>query len=1057
MTSTWDEGDLSEFASFSTRPRGLESAPAVRCSLKGCGQQACLPIERYHGLCSDHFRFLFCIPDETTGEAKGPGLETEDLAMEIVTNGLPSLQRGYNIHSVHGLTACLGHALEANKTDPSWDLALARYDEKADPALVLKFLCLTLYNSSTASLRCTCPLHPCPVFSLRVFYGTELLSNAITPLLMADVLSTRCDAIKTLWRLFQLFHNLPVCQRYSTLEIPTKRNLGPIGHYIGVACTIGIETGLINALLELATGKFTIGQENVAERGSLEQEQKLALLSRAHQLDSPRGKLNGNASPKGVTMQGEFVDLFAHEIINPIILPSIFQCLYALPLTARAEVAKNVYGGLAGKPHTAECMLLSDRWQVWILQLVSDIQLSHLNKEEGDESLLRKQGHTPALRQAATDVVSYCVGFLSLLHFYAFHRWIGPRFANAVAQTLRVIQCFDSGWNMQSLAFVRRFFSAFLDKLLKDSVSIANDVLFAKSNLLRLLVFLIQFVFFTPLTTNSSEPTETISRSYTVVNNKQKKVASNELMLPELIGAKFRTAMYGLDNDDPCVLNLNWDGTQMWASGFAGLVSLHWTAAGMMDVDLLEKMYLLIQKTGLHKVDVTKDGDLFPEDLSVLRALASGHLLLSRILIIMKAAVAEGKDSLGGVPAFVGTATTKLTELFQSKDFVDTIGQYRNIASGNQTSKAYVLMESALTRVKSKPKEFWFQVTPEELIFSATGKSSKSPHSVRLDQILIHDVEAPEGSRNMNRAKQSQGWFPTFNVISPDKLVPQVREYYSKHPFAIHIATPRSSFVVFASSTQMKERWLVVLSQAQSSLRTVKGKIGGGLFGLDPDLYQTTWGGRSAEGVEEETHLSDIHVRFHACVAPMLVQADGITKCTRCPTKFGLLSRKKHCYCCGNVFCSNCTQEEWVLPNFDPVIPQKVCKSCVRELQKIQHQKTVHMAKMIKARSARIDAIKADFLKKTQLEEQARRQLQTRLEEQARLEQQTIVASLTELDLDLASSGSGSISFVSDQPSPADRAITPPLPQSSVPNTPIRPRDSSRLLPFWRDRGDKKG
>ena len=63
------------------------------------------------------------------------------------------------------------------------------------------------------------------------------------------------------------------------------------------------------------------------------------------------------------------------------------------------------------------------------------------------------------------------------------------------------------------------------------------------------------------------------------------------------------------------------------------------------------------------------------------------------------------------------------------------------------------------------------------------------------------------------------------------------------------------------------------------------------------------------------------------------VPSDCIKECNLCQVEFGMLRWKYHCRACGNVFCSNCTQNnEYVCGFADQKV--KVCDLCHRDIIK---------------------------------------------------------------------------------------------------------------------------
>jgi hypothetical protein len=159
----------------------------------------------------------------------------------------------------------------------------------------------------TQNLRCTCPRTPCPVFTIRCFWGTPALYRAISPLLTDSNFAVRSATLKTLWRLFHLFHTMPVCLRYDALDVYARGGVSKFDEYARLSCPPQeLNPQLFNTLLELLTGDLTLPPLMVLARNNPEPDRE--------------------------------IDLFTSDVLNPILLPSIFLFLRSTPLEFRAKV-----------------------------------------------------------------------------------------------------------------------------------------------------------------------------------------------------------------------------------------------------------------------------------------------------------------------------------------------------------------------------------------------------------------------------------------------------------------------------------------------------------------------------------------------------------------------------------------------------------------------------------------------------------------------------------------------------------------------------------------------
>jgi FYVE zinc finger len=74
----------------------------------------------------------------------------------------------------------------------------------------------------------------------------------------------------------------------------------------------------------------------------------------------------------------------------------------------------------------------------------------------------------------------------------------------------------------------------------------------------------------------------------------------------------------------------------------------------------------------------------------------------------------------------------------------------------------------------------------------------------------------------------------------------------------------------------------------------------------------------------------------HLTTKPVWISDGEVSKCHKCGTTFGFITRKHHCRQCGNIFCSNCCFQKKVVKypaknpssTEDPMKPLRVCNTC---------------------------------------------------------------------------------------------------------------------------------
>jgi len=182
-------------------PLGLVSSPsfagdlqAGKCPFTGCGRPSSKPLDRYKGFCAVHYGELFSL--NLVESSKRVLIEEKDVLsagdddksnvnLKIVALGLPRLTAPTDFLTIGGLAVYIGAAIIDPQTERPWQEALgtlrkAAHESKAPAGGegeedILRFLMETLYHTKIANLVCVCPHTPCPVFTLRAFWGTSLL------------------------------------------------------------------------------------------------------------------------------------------------------------------------------------------------------------------------------------------------------------------------------------------------------------------------------------------------------------------------------------------------------------------------------------------------------------------------------------------------------------------------------------------------------------------------------------------------------------------------------------------------------------------------------------------------------------------------------------------------------------------------------------------------------------------------------------------------------------------------------------------------------------------
>jgi hypothetical protein len=107
------------------------------------------------------------------------------------------------------------------------------------------------------------------------------------------------------------------------------------------------------------------------------------------------------------------------------------------------------------------------------------------------------------------------------------------------------------------------------------------------------------------------------------------------------------------------------------------------------------------------------------------------------------------------------------------------------------------------------------------------------------------------------------------------------------------------------------------------------------------------------EGDEDEMHINggilgtggngyddnDINEVDETVVNRPWISDELVHRCTRCTVNFGLLNRKHHCRCCGNIFCDPCSNKLRIVSAISIWQTQRVCLDCAVKLDDIEKTK----------------------------------------------------------------------------------------------------------------------
>lgn len=824
-------------------------------------------------------------------------------------------------------------------------------ETQPDANALLEFLSEVLFSSEIANLKCICPGVPCPVFGLRVFYCSHLLPTAFYGLLQDSESSSNDSVIKIVWRLFSLFHNLPTCPRYHSLQSGSTSEITRAVFYdlIAHSCTVhGVDKQLMNTLLAIA-----------ADRQN-------------PQLDS-----NG------------YVDFMKLEMLNPVILPILFQCLASISVVERAKIMRNIFSSLATKPRVCNGVLQFPDFDLFLFQLVSDIRQSSVqpaseaigasslgsvleiedDNRDGDDSLampdswyeerqklLLLRQRQEDTRKASNDNLIYCLGCMTTLHFYSFTNWISPRFAHAIFKTMSQIRCFSGGWTHESVGFARKFMTSLTTKLSKNVARIRiNAAGFLYQNLAVFLAIIVQQVLYTPIERHATPGNEDLPAF---------------LCRFRALGETVKEADEW-DDESSLILPLTWNSSKTWEFSYRGRIHLHYDdLSGLLDADLVKQVQALLSSLDFSDFDPKSIPNDDP-DLEIKKQLATVAKFFEKMTEIMDTELdpdrpGQGRASFSpshrkssrlpsllafNVPSseteIVRKIANKLGKISERQAAMDWLASQ---FGSNAQSEHEVLMESEL--IRHDGAKLQVVLTPTELRYWKSNKGFLSKDQVtrvELSQLVVNEVmvAATAPGSEMKRGRRRSDIEAKF---------------LEERPCAFKMYTPQESFVVSARTDELSEIWVHLLQRAIQNAKTRNGKIGDGLLGLDPDLLRNVTDLSEDMGSYElarERRASDLEHRIKTGVAPIMLPKSEAKKCFNdgCTASF-FLSRKYHCKSCGNVFCSACVSNTWLLPNIDRNTKSRVCVACLDVLRRAEHKNKVQMLKFLKTQNTRLDLLK---------------------------------------------------------------------------------------------------
>lgn len=384
---------------------------------------------------------------------------------------------------------------------------------------LLSFVLLSLYHRTCALLTCTCPAHPCPLFSLRVIFISRVLLQHLQPLLGHSCRDVQNLSIKVMWRLFQFYAVLPPCNRFQALAMQPpseKKLLGFLNHSFSRKTCLSI----LNVLLELATSKVSLPTILSAESISPAKPDTIATTSDDVSVteetpgdDSGHGswKMSRTDSPSTPTTdlgsllsisfswkQQSTIDLFRCKVENACLLPHIFRLVARAGERDRLEAMKIMFSMLVGKALSVETVLQMKKWPFWILEIMAALPASVLHAPPRlSPSSKQVVDEKEASANANSEILTHCVAFFEFIMTYAFKNFSGHKFAYLLCDTLALIRRFSGGWTSKSLAVARKILAVVMKRAVADHRLIKNEVDGPRwNNSVHLVGIVVQFALF---------------------------------------------------------------------------------------------------------------------------------------------------------------------------------------------------------------------------------------------------------------------------------------------------------------------------------------------------------------------------------------------------------------------------------------------------------------------------------------------------------------------------------------------------------------------------------
>lgn len=287
------------------------------------------------------------------------------------------------------------------------------------------------------SLMCLCPNHFCPIFVMRLFSGTEVLSRVLTECFRAGD-ARQSLALRVAWRLFHISQVcVNRCSRFRCLTLKDEPRM---------------------AFWQRVQGEICKGPSREVAFQCV-----LGLI-----VDRTEGDVDDE------------VDLFRNDIVNPLLIPMAFSLLRGTPLDFQLKGVTSFFSGLLGQSSLispVHDLAVCIDHQLGILHLLSDLGLSDFK----DVSL-------------AGDVELTLVAYLLTLFMTYFDK---SNFTPCMNHALAVINSWGpptSGYRRVYL--MRQVLVGLLSTVKRECGTIARDMGQIYSNFTNLATTVLQFCLF---------------------------------------------------------------------------------------------------------------------------------------------------------------------------------------------------------------------------------------------------------------------------------------------------------------------------------------------------------------------------------------------------------------------------------------------------------------------------------------------------------------------------------------------------------------------------------